>query len=134
MLIIRFVHFIKEFHNKFHYKVERIGRYLLRKKDYELRYNLAKEELDEYLEACQTGDEVEIADALTDQFYILIGTFEAHGFTPDQITKLFLSVHASNMSKLDDNGNAIIREDGKILKGKNYFPPTEDIKRVLYGS
>ena len=32
-------------------------------------------------------------------------------------------VHQSNMSKLDDNGNPIYREDGKVLKGPNYQPP-----------
>ena len=32
-------------------------------------------------------------------------------------------VHESNMSKLDENGEPIYREDGKVLKGPNYKPP-----------
>ena len=37
-------------------------------------------------------------------------------------------VHKSNMSKLDEDGNPIYREDGKVLKGPNYKPPTlEDL-------
>ena len=33
-------------------------------------------------------------------------------------------VHKSNMSKLDEDGNPIYRDDGKVLKGPNYEPPT----------
>ena len=37
-------------------------------------------------------------------------------------------VHESNMSKLDEHGNPILREDGKVLKGPNYKPPNlEDL-------
>ena len=37
-------------------------------------------------------------------------------------------VHESNMSKLDENGNPVLREDGKVLKGPNYKPPNlEDL-------
>ena len=32
-------------------------------------------------------------------------------------------VHTSNMSKLDENGEPLRREDGKVLKGPNYAPP-----------
>lgn len=87
-----------------------------------LRYELGKEELIEYLEACNNDDLVEITDALTDQLYILLGTMVAHGMQ-DIIEDVFDEVHRSNMSKLGVDGKPIYREDGKILKGPNFTPP-----------
>ena len=95
---------------------------------YNLRYNLMKEENDEYLDACKNGDLVEIADALGDQLYILCGTILKHGLQ-NKIEEVFDEIQKSNMSKLDANGNPIFREDGKILKGENYFKP--NIKKIL---
>ena len=95
---------------------------------YNLRYNLMKEENDEYLDACKDGDLVEIADALGDQLYILCGTILKHGLQ-NKIEEVFDEIQKSNMSKLDANGNPIFREDGKILKGENYFKP--NIKKIL---
>ena len=46
------------------------------------------------------------------------------------IEDVFDEVHSSNMSKLDENGNPIYREDGKILKGPNYRKP--DIGKIVY--
>lgn len=90
--------------------------------DYNLRYKLGKEELDEYLEACNNGDIIEVADALADQLYILLGTMISHGMQ-DVIEDIFDEVHRSNMSKLGLDGKPIYREDGKVLKGPNYSPP-----------
>jgi predicted HAD superfamily Cof-like phosphohydrolase len=87
-----------------------------------LRYNLMKEENEEYLEAAKKGDIVEIADALGDQLYILFGTLLRHGLQ-DKIEAVFLEIQRSNMSKLDANGNPIFREDGKVLKSDQYFRP-----------
>src|SRR6056300_1763180 len=87
-----------------------------------LRYELGKEELIEYLEACNNDDLVEITDSLADQLYILLGTMVAHGMQ-DIIEDVFDEVHRSNMSKLGENGKPIYREDGKILKGPNFSPP-----------
>lgn len=95
---------------------------------YTLRYNLMKEENDEYLEACENNDLVEIADALGDQLYILCGTILKHGLQ-HKIEEVFEEIQKSNMSKLDAAGNPIFREDGKILKGENYFKP--NIKIIL---
>jgi predicted HAD superfamily Cof-like phosphohydrolase len=95
---------------------------------YNLRYNLMKEENDEYLYACKDGDLVEIADALGDQLYILCGTILKHGLQ-HKIEEVFEEIQKSNMSKLDAQGNPIFREDGKILKGENYFKP--NIKKIL---
>jgi predicted HAD superfamily Cof-like phosphohydrolase len=101
---------------------------LIHEKDYTLRYNLIKEENEEYLEACKNGDIVEIADALGDQLYILFGTILKHGLQ-HKIEEVYDEIHRSNMSKLDENGKPIFREDGKILKSQNYFKP--DIKSIL---
>ena len=118
---------VEEFHNVF-----KIGNAphltLISEKDYTLRYNLIKEENDEYLEACKNDDLIEIADALGDQLYILFGTILKHGLQ-HKIEEVYNEIHRSNMSKLDENGEPIYREDGKILKSNNYFKP--NIKLVL---
>lgn len=87
-----------------------------------LRHELMREENEEYLEACSEGNMVEIADALGDMLYILCGTILEHGMQ-DKIEEVFEEIQRSNMSKLDENGKPIFREDGKILKGPNYFKP-----------
>lgn len=104
----------------------------------QLRFELMKEENEEYQEACQYNDIVEIADALTDQLYILCGTILSHGMQ-DIIEKCFNEVQRSNMSKLDDDGNPIIngkngvfdesRAMGKILKSSNFSEP--NLKQFL---
>ncbi len=96
--------------------------------DIELRHRLMAEENEEYLEAAKNGDIVEIADALGDQLYILCGTILKHGLQ-DKIIEVFEEIQRSNMSKLDENGKAIYREDGKIMKSELYFRP--DIKAIL---
>lgn len=93
-----------------------------------LRFNLLKEENEEYLEACKRGDLVEIADALGDILYIAFGTILRHGLQ-HKIEEVFDEIHRSNMSKLDKDGKPIFREDGKVLKSELYFRP--DIKKVL---
>lgn len=95
---------------------------LISEDDYTLRYRLGKEELIEYFDACKDGDLIEVADALADQLYILLGTMISHGMQ-DVIEDIFDEVHRSNMSKLGEDGKPIHREDGKILKGPNYSPP-----------
>ena len=93
-----------------------------------LRYNLMKEENEEYLEAVKNNDLVETADALGDMLYILCGTIIEHGMQ-DKIEEVFEEIQRSNMSKLGEDGKPIYREDGKILKGPNYFKP--NIKDIL---
>ena len=95
---------------------------------YRLRFNLMAEENVEYLEACAAGDEVEIADALGDMLYILLGTALEHGMQ-DYLKRIFTEIHSSNMSKMGKDGKPIRREDGKILKGPNYFRP--NIKQII---
>jgi predicted HAD superfamily Cof-like phosphohydrolase len=118
---------VEEFHDVF-----QIGNAseikLIDEKDYTLRYNLIKEENEEYLEACKNGDIVEIADALGDQLYILFGTILKHGLQ-HKIEEVYDEIHRSNMSKLDEEGKPIFREDGKILKSSLYFKP--EIHRII---
>lgn len=93
-----------------------------------LRYKLMREENEEYLEAAQAGDLVEVADALGDMMYILCGTMLSHGLQ-DKMEAVFEEIQRSNMSKLDGEGKPIYREDGKVLKSEQYFKP--DIAKVL---
>ena len=65
---------------------------------------------------------IEVADALGDMLYILCGTIIEHGMQ-DLIEDIFEEIQKSNMSKLGTDGNPIYREDGKVLKGPNYFKP-----------
>lgn len=93
-----------------------------------LRFNLMKEENEEYFEAAQNNDLVEVADALGDMLYILCGTIIEHGMQY-KIEEVFDEIQRSNMSKLGEDGQPIYREDGKVLKGPNYFKP--NIKTIL---
>jgi predicted HAD superfamily Cof-like phosphohydrolase len=93
-----------------------------------LRYNLMDEENKEYFEAAEADDLVEVADALGDMLYILCGTILEHGMQ-HKIEEVFEEIQRSNMSKLGSNGKPIYREDGKVLKGPDYFSP--DIKAIL---
>lgn|SRR5690606_12098742 len=93
-----------------------------------LRYKLMREENEEYLEAANNDDLVEVADALGDMLYILCGTIIEHGMQ-EVIEDVFEEIQRSNMSKLGADGKPIYREDGKVLKGENYFKP--DIASIL---
>jgi predicted HAD superfamily Cof-like phosphohydrolase len=93
-----------------------------------LRFNLMDEENKEYLEAANNNDLIEVADALGDMLYILCGTILEHGMQ-HKIEEVFEEIQRSNMSKLGADGKPIYREDGKVLKGPNYFKP--DIQGIL---
>ena len=106
----------------------------------ELRYKLMEEENKEYYEACLQNNWPEIADALGDQLYILIGTIINHGLE-DVIEDVFKEIHRSNMSKLGADGLPIVnginvkdasRPVGKILKGPNYTDP--NVEGILNGT
>lgn len=88
-----------------------------------LRFSLMKEENEEYLEAFEQGDLVQVADALGDMMYILCGTILSHGMQ-HIIEDVFDEIQKSNMSKLGEDGKPIYREDGKVIKGPNYQPPS----------
>ena len=85
-----------------------------------LRYDLIKEELEELKDALNQKNLKEVADALTDIIYVTYGAGHAFGIDLD---KCFAEVQNSNMSKLDENGKPIYNENGKVMKGPNYFKP-----------
>jgi predicted HAD superfamily Cof-like phosphohydrolase len=128
MTLISKIQKVQEFHEVFGLGFRTEPTAEVEQRIVELRHRLMQEENDEYLEACKQKDITLIADALGDKLYILFGTIIAHGLQ-HKIAEVFDEIHRSNMSKLDDNGMPIYREDGKILKSSNYFLP--DIKNVL---
>ncbi len=113
---------VKKFHKSFGLTINETPKASLGNDINLLRYKLMREENEEYLEAAQNNDLVEVADALGDMLYILCGTMISHGMQ-DKIEAVFDEIQRSNMSKLDKNGKPIYREDGKVLKGPNYFKP-----------
>ncbi|WP_396168861.1 hypothetical protein [Flavobacterium sp.] len=119
---------VKEFHSAFKLGYSESPRADLGESKNTLRFNLMKEENEEYLEAVQNNDLIEIADALGDMMYILCGTIIEHGLQ-HKIEEVFDEIQRSNMSKLDENGQPIYREDGKVMKGPNYFKP--DFSKIL---
>jgi predicted HAD superfamily Cof-like phosphohydrolase len=94
----------------------------------ETKHKILLEELNEYLDSAWKEDEVEIADAIGDILYVAFGLVTKHGLD-DVIEDIFAEIHASNMSKLNDDGTPIYNEYGKIMKGPNYFKP--DISKHL---
>ena len=88
-----------------------------------LRYKLIREELEELHEALINKDNTEALDAIIDIMYVTLGTAVELGISSEVIEKAFNEVHKSNMSKLDEYGKPIFREDGKVLKSKLYFKP-----------
>lgn len=119
---------VKAFHTAFKIGYRETPKAHLGMEKNQLRYKLMREENEEYLEAANNNDLVEVADALGDMLYILCGTIIEHGLQ-DKIEEVFEEIQRSNMSKLDENGEPIYREDGKVLKGPNYFKP--NIKNIL---
>jgi len=90
------------------------------KKIQDLRYELIREELDEFKQAIEGKNLKEVADALTDILYVTYGAGHAFGIDLD---KCFDEVQSSNMSKLGFDGKPIYNESGKVMKGPNYFQP-----------
>jgi predicted HAD superfamily Cof-like phosphohydrolase len=119
---------VHEFHSAFGLGIENNPTADLDIRKNLLRYELMREENEEYLEAANNGDLVEVADALGDMLYILCGTIIEHGMQ-DKIEEVFNEIQRSNMSKLGADGKPIFREDGKVLKGPDYFKP--NIKEIL---
>ncbi|MDB4229006.1 MAG: pyrophosphohydrolase domain-containing protein [Flavobacteriales bacterium] len=119
---------VTKFHESYGLRIEHTPKANLPKNISELRFNLMKEENEEYLQAAQDQDLIEIGDALGDMLYILCGTIIAHGFQ-DKIESIFDEIQRSNMSKLGADGKPIFRKDGKVMKGPNYFKP--DLKKIL---
>lgn len=92
----------------------------------QLRVRLLREEVDEFADATERRDVVDIADALADIVYVAYGSAVTYGIDLDAVIR---EVHRANMSKLDLNGRPVMREDGKVMKSSRYTPP--DIPLVL---
>ena len=92
----------------------------------QLRIDLIQEELNELKEAVKNNDIVEVADALSDLLYVTYGGGHSFGIDLD---KCFDEVQNSNMSKLGEDGKPIYNENGKVMKGPNYFAP--NLKKVM---
>lgn len=120
--------YLEEFHEAFEC-VMNDSPNLVERETFELRFKLLQEENEEYLDACFDGNLVEIADALGDQLYIVLGTIVTHGLQ-HVIEEVFQRIHDSNMSKLVDgkplvNGVNVFDETrpiGKIIKPDTYVP------------
>jgi len=91
-----------------------------------LRIDLIQEELNELKQAIKDNNIIEVADALTDILYVTYGAGHSFGINLDDC---FAEVQRSNMSKLDTNGKPLYNENGKVMKGPNYFQP--DLKKYL---
>ncbi len=128
MTLEQVINHVRDFHNAFGIKNEESPKGEIDDKTMLLRYKLMREENEEYLEAAQNGDLVEVADALGDMLYILCGTILSHG-VQHKIAEVFEEIQRSNMSKLDKDGKPIYREDGKVMKSELYFKP--DIQKIL---
>ena len=119
---------VKKFHEAFKIGYRTTPKANLGNTKNKLRFDLMKEENEEYFEAAQSNDLVEVADALGDMLYILCGTIIEHGMQ-HKIEDVFNEIQRSNMSKLGPDGKPLYRADGKVLKGPKYFKP--NIKEIL---
>jgi len=117
---------VQEFHESFGLGIQHKPIAKLDDDKLKLRFDLMAEENEEYLEAAKNNDLTEVADALGDMLYILCGTILEHGMQY-KIEEVFNEIQRSNMSKLGDDGKPIYREDGKVLKGPNYFKPNKNM-------
>lgn len=117
---------VEKFNQAFNLPI-RIKPTLISDDEAKLQYKLLYEEVMEYYAACQNSDLVEVADALGDILYVLIGTAIRHGLQ-DKLEKIFNEIHRSNMTKLD-NGKPLYNAEGKVVKSQSYQRP--DIKSII---
>lgn len=110
---------VLEFHEKYGMNIGETPELNIPNK--QMRLALILEEVEEYIQALISEDIVEVADALADLIYVTYGAAIEHGIDLDEVIR---EVHRSNLSKLNpETGEPIYREDGKVLKGSDYFPP-----------
>jgi predicted HAD superfamily Cof-like phosphohydrolase len=126
---IDMVRALREFHTAFNLP-QRDTPTIIPDNEFQLRHKILVEEVGELSDAYLVGDIVEVADAITDCLYVLIGTALQFGIA-DKLEACFDEVHRSNMSKLGNDGKPILREDGKVMKGPNFVRP--DLNKVLAG-
>ena len=148
---------VKEFYIAFEQE-EYLKEYGITPERMNKRLDWFKEETEELIEAKEKKDKVQILDAIIDMIYIRIGTLlEYHkgneimidflaendielkncinyfynhfGYNPKLLEDAFMEIHRSNLSKLDENGNPIFREDGKVMKSELFVEP--NLKSIL---
>jgi predicted HAD superfamily Cof-like phosphohydrolase len=122
------IEMMREFHKAFGHPLSRSEGLTL--DNIKLRDKLLHEEVHELTEEIWDSEQNnDISPNLlkegADVLYVLLGTFVSLGLG-DQLIEAFERVHLSNMSKLDETGKPIYREDGKVLKGPNYKAPNLD--------
>lgn len=120
---------VSEFNEKFEHPVGNVVN-LQKSKDFWRRINWLLEEVDELIEAFDNSDLYSFARELGDVAYILYGFAVECNIPMDEVIK---SIHKANMTKFGSDGKPIYEEDGKVAKGPNYVPPTEEIKEILRG-
>jgi predicted HAD superfamily Cof-like phosphohydrolase len=113
---------IMQFHETFGCYIQRSPGAVIPQEIKDVRQRILQEEVDELDDAAKKEDIVAVADALGDIIYVALGTVISYGLQ-DKFEAIFAEIHRSNMSKLDENGKPILREDGKILKSKLYTRP-----------
>ncbi|NOZ47798.1 MAG: nucleoside triphosphate pyrophosphohydrolase family protein [Chlorobi bacterium] len=123
----KFINKLVEFHRTFEVNIENKPT-IPSLQRCELRQKLIEEEVSELKDAWKNNDLTEVADALADIQYVLLGTVLEFGLQ-DYFEEIFNEVHRSNMSKLDKRGNVVHRSDGKVMKSEIYFVP--NLKKIL---
>lgn len=96
------------------------------RKEWEFVYNFILEELEEYKHACETGDIVEVLDALCDITYVATGNgVMLHGLK-DKFTEAYAEVQASNMSKAcktEEEAKQTAESEAKRIGEETYYEP-----------
>jgi predicted HAD superfamily Cof-like phosphohydrolase len=123
----RVIEQVKEFHTAFNLP-QRSNPTIIPSGEFKCRHDLLQEEVDELFTAYNNNDIIEVADAIIDSIYVLIGTAVQFGLA-DKLWLMFDEVHRSNMSKLDENGKPVMREDGKVMKSNLFTPP--NLKSII---
>lgn len=120
---------VREFHKAFNHPIADKPT-LLSFKRKNFRYDLMKEELDEFMGAigCPPNVLIDEIDALIDLLYFTYGTLVEMGIDAEE---MFDIVQECNMNKLGPDGKPIYRDDGKVLKPDGWVGPEEKIKNLL---
>lgn len=120
---------VAEFMCKFEQPIQKHPAFPILKR-WKLRRDMIQEELNEYTQACESGDFIEAADAIGDMLYLVFGTALEHGIGPKLLTEIFDEIQRANMSKLGEDGLPVYyKGTPKVGKGPNYKAP--DLKLII---
>jgi hypothetical protein len=107
------------------------------KKEWQFVYDFILEELEEYKEACERGDIVEILDALCDIAYVSLGNGTMLHGLKSKIWPAYLEVQASNMSKAcktEEEAIQTVSERSKEQGEACHFEKLEEGRYIVYRS